>query len=359
MTIYLTILGFLSIFSLLEIFQINIKYRQKIFIYWTIVVILILVAGLRYGLEQDYWHYYNIFTEKYQVSSIELGFKAFNAIIRLFTKDYGVYCLIVAIISMGIKGKIFSKWKYPFVILLCYYLRFYVLFELNVIRQGIAMGFVIFAIYSLKSNNLKKYFVFLGIGFLFHSSSICGLVALILRNKKFKLKHVVFIYLLCVIFRLFLFDSAITSLGKYIPYVISSTNNLIRGTQYIINSGDKMQEMNYFSLARVIIPGVCLYFISDTEDNRLFYNLYFVGSILNLMFWGLDTISFRMPAIFYIFECFMLSNALSSYQLFGRKKKDWVFTICLMCIAFCDVWTFISYLSDSITLVPYKSILFK
>lgn len=360
MTIYLTILGFLSIFSLLELFQINIKYRQiKIFIYWILVFALILVAGLRYGLETDYWHYYNIFTEEYQVSSIELGFKVFNAIIRLFTKDYGIYCLIVAIISMGIKGKIFSKWKYPFVILLCYYLRFYVLFELNAIRQGIAMTFVIVAVYNLKNESLKKYFVFLGIGFLFHSASICGIFALFFRNKKFKFKQIVFVYVLCVIFRLFLFDTVITSLGKYIPYVLSSTNNLIHGAQYIINSGDKMQDMNYFSLARVIIPGVCLYFISDTEKNKLYYNLYFVGSVLNLLFWGLDTIAFRIPATFYIFEGFILSNALSKNKLFGKKKKDLLFTIFLMCIAFCDVWTFISYLTESSTLVPYKSILFK
>lgn len=359
MTIYLLILVYLSIFALLELFQKNIKYRQKLFLYWTIIVTLILVAGLRYGLETDYWHYYNIFNEKYQVLSLELGFKAFNTIVRLFTKDYGIYCVIVAIFSIGIKGKFFSKLKYPFVILLCYYLRFYVLFELNAIRQGIAMAFVIVAIYSLKNDNLKKYFVFLGIGLLFHSASICGLFALFLRNRKFKFKQIVFVYFLCVIFRLFLFDTVISSLGKYIPYVLSSTNNLIHGAQYIINSGDKMQEMNYFALARVIIPGVCLYFMSDTEENKLYYNLYFFGSILNLLFWGLDTIAFRIPATFYIFEGFILSNAIFNNKLFGKRKKDWVFTICLMCVAFCDVWTFISYLTDSATLVPYKSILFK
>lgn len=359
MTIYLLILGFLIIFSLLELFQINIKYSQKIFLYWAVVATLILVAGLRYGLETDYWHYYYVFNEKTLVTSLELGFRSFNAIIRLFTKEYGIYCVIVAIISIGIKGRIFSKLKYPFVILLCYYLRFYVLFELNAIRQGIAMTFVIVAIYSLKNDDLKKYFTYLGIGLLFHSASICALFALLLRNRNFKVKQIVFIYFLCVIFRLFLFDTVIAPLERYIPYVLSSTNNLIHGAQYIINSGDKIQEMDYFSLARVIIPGVCLYFLSDIEKNKLYYNLYFAGSILNLLFWGLDTIAFRIPATFYIFEGFILNDALSINKLFGKRKKDWVFTICLMCIAFCDFWTFISYLIDSATLVPYRSILFK
>ena len=34
----------------------------------------------------------------------------------------------------------------------------------------------------------------------------------------------------------------------------------------------------------------------------LYYNLYFTGSILNVLFWGLDTIAIRIPVVLYIFE---------------------------------------------------------
>ena len=85
---------------------------------------------------------------------------AIRAVIHIFFKNYGVYCFIVAIISMGIKGKYFGKLKYPFIALLCYYLRFYVLFELNAIRQGMAMAFVIIAIYYLiKETKNRKYVI--------------------------------------------------------------------------------------------------------------------------------------------------------------------------------------------------------
>lgn len=63
-----------------------------------------------------------------------------------------------------------------------------------------------------------------------------------------------------------------------------------------------------------------MYFITDKNDYA-YYNLYFAGSVLNLLFWGLDTIAFRIPAVFYIFEVYILNNALIGRKLFGQRKK--------------------------------------
>ena len=355
MAVYLILLGLLLITAILELFHIRIIKEQHQAIYWGLIIALVLVAGLRYGLEEDYWHYYHVFNGTEQVSSLELGFKLFNSVIHIFFKNYGVYCFIVAIISMGIKGKYFGKLKYPFIALLCYYLRFYVLFELNAIRQGMAMAFVIIAIYYLINNDKGKYCLFTVIALSFHSSAVCVLLVPFIKKVRLKLKHILFIYCGCLIFRLVFFNDVIASFAPYISGVLGSTNNLIHGLQYIINSGDKMQEMNYFSLARVIIPGICLYFITN-KANQVYYDLYFTGSVLNLLFWGLDTIAFRIPAVFYIFEVYILNDALVEQKLFGKRKKDWIFTVCLFCVAFCDIWTFASYLIDSRTLIPYRTV---
>ena len=354
MAVYIIFFVCLAIMTVFELFQIKIK--QQNIIYTILILGIILVAGLRYGLEEDYWHYFDIFNGKLEVASLEIGFKLFNLIIHSFSSNFGIYCLIVAIISMGLKGKFLYELEYPFVALLCYYLRFYVLFELNAIRQGLAMTFVIIAIYYLKKNSIKRYIFFVVVATLFHAASIIALLGIIVKKINFKFKYIIIIYVACIVFRLLFFDTFISKFSPYINTVVGSTNNLIRGMQYIINSGDKMQEMNYFSLARVVIPGIGLYFISDKEDH-MYFNLYYIGSILNLMFWGLDTIAFRIPAVFYIYEAYILNDALVKYKLFGTKMKDWIFTICFLCIAFCDIWTFITYLTESRTLVPYRSIL--
>ena len=355
MIIYLIPLGFLLVASLFELCHIRLKVRQRKICYFLIVVYLILVAGLRYGLETDYWHYYQVFNGTIKVSSLEFGFKFFNSIIHAITNNYGVYCLLVSVLSIGLKCKFFAKIKYPFVVLACYYLRFYVLFELNAIRQGLAMTFVIIGIYYLMQENKKMYFFFIVIATLFHTAALCGLLAIISKNRKFELKNIVLIYACCIIFRLVFFDTVIASFSPYISYVLNSSNNLIHGMQYVINSGDKMQEINYFSLARVVISGICLYFISDCQDKKMYYNMYFLGSILNLVFWGLDTIAFRIPAVFYIFEGYILNDSLMKHKLFG--KRDILFTICFFCIAVCDIWTFVSYLLESTSLIPYRTII--
>lgn len=355
MTVYLIPLGFLLISSLFELCHVRLKVRQKKICYFLIALYLVLMAGLRYGLESDYWHYYHIFNGMTKVSSLEIGFKFFNSIVHAITEDYGVYCFLVAVLSIGLKSKFFAKIKYPFVVLACYYLRFYVLFELNAVRQGLAMTLVIIGIYYLMQDNKKKYFFFVVIATLFHTAALCGLLAIFLKKRKIKLKYIVLIYICCITFRLVFFDTVISSFSPYISYVLNSSSNLIHGMQYIINSGDKMQKMNYFSLARVVIPGICLYLISDYDENKMYYNMYFLGSILNLVFWGLDTIAFRIPAVFYIFEGYILNDSLMKHKLFG--KKDMLFTICFLCIAFCDISTFISYLLESTSLVPYRTII--
>ena len=78
MAVYLILLGLLLITAILELFHIRIIKEQHQAIYWGLIIALVLVAGLRYGLEEDYWHYYHVFNGTEKVSSLELGFKLFN-----------------------------------------------------------------------------------------------------------------------------------------------------------------------------------------------------------------------------------------------------------------------------------------
>lgn len=354
MTIYLILFGYLALGSVLELLHIKVNGRARKIFYWIIAFTLMGMAGFRYGLETDYWHYYYVFHGIVKPSALELGFMAFQAVIRFFTNDYNVFCVMVALISLGVKEYIFSKCRYSFIILFCYYLRFYVLFELNVIRQGIAMAFVILAVASFNKQNIKKYFVYLFVAVMFHSAAICALLAILVKNKNIKFKHISVIYIMCLTFRLFFFERVFGAFSAYIPFVLGSNNTFIHGTQYIINSWDKVLTLDYLSLLRIIVPGCCFYFVSQNEENKLYFNLYFIGTIINIVFWGLDTISFRIPAVLYMFEGFMLNDALCKYSIISKRKINYTMITCLVCIAFCDIWTFFSYLNESTTLIPYR-----
>lgn len=357
MAIYVFSLILLAFFSILELLNKSIKNKRTIFI--VLCILLLCISGFRYGLETDYWHYNNIFYGIEKSSSLEVAYTLLNKIIYALTHSFNVFCLTVAIISVGLKGWIFNKMKYPFTVLLCYYLRFYVLFELNAMRQGLAITFVMLAYISLEREEVKKYFAFSAIAILFHSSAVVVFLAPIVKKINLNAYKLVIVYFAAVIFRTFFFDQAIMFLQKFSFFINGSSNGVIKGVQYIINSGDKMQAFDTLNYIRIIVPGISLYYLQKKTDSHMFFNLYFLGSVLNIIFLGLDTIGFRLASNFYVVECFILSDVISSHPgIFNVRKFKCKQALFLGMIAFCDVWSFTSTLISSSTLTPYNTFLF-
>lgn len=354
MAIYLIILFYLLLNVIFEMAHIQVK--PKIIAYLLIVVILIMVAGLRYGLETDYWHYYDIFHGIVQPPTLEIGFSSLIFITKIFTNSYVIFCLILALIGLGIVSGVIYQFKYPFIMLLCYYARFYVLFNLNAVRQGIAVAFIFLGIYYLTNKDDKKIYIFLVLlATLFHASSILVLPCVLLKNRDIKPRVMIILYSLALFFRFYLFNGVISSFSPFINLVVDSDNSLIHGAQYIINSGDKMQGMNYFSFIQIIVTSIALYFLQrNTKDHRLF-KMYFIGSLINIIFWGLNTISFRVPADFYLTECFIL-NAVFERQKFISKNTNIMSIIWLIIVLAFNISSLITLFNTSATLVPYRSV---
>lgn len=357
MTIYMIPFILLILLSTLELFNKYVKNQRAVF--FALCVLLICISGFRYGLEADYWHYNDIFYGRIKGLNIEIAYILLNKIIYIMTHNFNFFCLVVAIISIGLKGWIFSKMKYPFTVLLCYYLRFYVLFELNAIRQGLAITFILLAYMSFDKNDIKKYVMFSIVAILFHSSAVVVLFVPIVKKTNLNAYKILKIYIIAVIFRMFLFEQAITFLQQFSLFINGSSNGIIKGTQYIINSGDKMQSFGMLNYVRIIIPGFALYYLQKKSNKQFFFNVYFLGSIINIMFLGLDTIGFRLASNFYVIECMILSEVISiNVGMFQIRKFKWKQAACFGIVAFCDVWSFIAILISSDTLVPYATFIF-
>ena len=357
MVIYVFPLILLTLFSSLELLDKHVKNQRIIFV--MLCILLLCISGFRYGLETDYWHYYYIFHGILKASNIEIAYTLLNKIIYAVTHNFNIFCFIIAIVSMGLKGWIFDKMKYPFMALLCYYLRFYVLFELNAIRQGLAITFILLAYIAIDKKNIKKYIVFSIIAILFHSSAIVIFIAPILKKMNLNAYKIVIIYMAALIFRIFLFDQTIVFLQGFATFINGSSNGVIKGTQYIINSGDKMQSFGILNYIRIILPGLALYYLQKKDNKPFFYNIYFWGSIINIMFLGLDTIGFRLASNFYVVECFILCDIINSnVGIFRLRKFKLKQALCFGAIAFCDIWSFVATLISSSTLIPYTTFIF-
>lgn len=367
MLIYVLFVVFISMFSIL---QLRNSKENKVNKYcWTVTCAsVILLAGLRYGLETDYWHYYKMFDGTTVVAATEPLFSLLIMTVRIFTKDYNIFVLLIAVVSLGIKLHVFEKFKYCFVVLLLYFLRYYILFELNAIRQGLAVSFVLLAIYYLTQNNKKQFLIYVSIASLLHASSIFALVALVIKEKKINFRIVISICLGAIIGRLFLIEKLLLLGGNYTSFVFNSSNNLINGTKYVLYN-NHISEVDLMSILRVIIPVICLYVLQSrigkyetSEKAKKYYflfKIYIIGASINLLFLGYDTIGYRLASIFYCVECLLIGYSLERKRAYSINRINVKNLFCYCTLIACDLWSFTGIMMSSETLIPYKTFLFR
>lgn len=363
MLIYLFFIVILCLVSMVQLF--NKKNTKLLKSCWFIVCLgLILLSGLRYGLETDYWHYYEMFKGTNIVSTTEPAFVVLMRLTKVVTNNFNCFVLLVAIISIGIKCKIFAKCKYCFVVLLIYYLRYYILFELNAIRQGLAVTFVLIAIYKLINNDKKGYIVFSLIAVMFHVSSVVVLGAWFIGNKRCTIKEIIIMCGGAMGLRIFVVEKLLSMGGKYVSFVFNSSNNLINGTKYILYN-NHVETVSVVGILRVLIPVICLYLLQTEEGSysnnpklnkyNLLFKLYLLGATINLLFLGYDTIGYRLASVFYCIEGLLVGFSLERKQLYSFNRVNIVNLLCYITLIACDLWSFIGLMNTSDSLIPYRS----
>ena len=184
MAIYLFVAGYLVFFALVQSMGKE-KVRGLYNLYGIICFLIFLIAGCRYGLETDYWHYNDIFNGNSE-QTVETGFLLLIKLVKLFTNNFNFFLVIVAALSFGTKAKLMGQFKYCFLIMLSYYLKYYVLFELNAIRQGLSLAIVLIAVTKLVEGNKKKFVILALIASTIHASSAFILLALLFEKKTLK-----------------------------------------------------------------------------------------------------------------------------------------------------------------------------
>lgn len=361
MAIYLFVMGYLALFALAQIVgDENMKGLSKYF-YVAICLLIFLIAGCRYGLEADYWHYNDIFNGTSE-QVVEPGFLLLIGFVRLFTHNYNLFLMIVAALSFGIKAKLMDKFKYCFLLMLTYYLRYFVLFELNGIRQGLSLAIVMIAVMKFVDGDKKGFILITLLASMIHMSSATLLVALFLDKKTIKLPVLLGMCVAAVIFRLYFLDT-IMSLGRiFNSSILSSGYHLIRGTQYIFN-GSLVSDELWPPIIRSIIQILCFYWLRTSGILRgkynVLFNIYLIGCLINICFVGLDTISYRLAATFCCVECLLLGYTTQNGPQFSLRHVKIKKTFAYSAIIACNLWSFINMLNTSETLVPYRTFFFQ
>lgn len=218
------ILGILTVyFAWLEKYR-NIKFGLKM----SFILIFIFLA-LRYNFGNDYKDYIDIFQEINKYKSFDLFDKSIHAepgwifLCKLF-KPMGFFAM-TAMLS-AVHCVIYYRFIKKFVPVEYYWLAVFLyifnpaflLVQASAMRQTVAIEIFIFSFNYLYKKDAIRYFLCIGLAWLFHSSAVILLPVYLLTYLNWKINKAGIIILLTIFVSVFIFTEAI---GPYANQIIN------------------------------------------------------------------------------------------------------------------------------------------
>lgn len=355
----------------------KIKLNQKSFLECIVIIILCTIAGFRdlsigtdvniyvkpmfqaalYAKNFSQYLEYSWFSSyKYVfVKDFEFGFSIVIYIISNIFKNisavlFFIHLLIIVPIYKALHkvSKEFPTWISMIVFLFIYYNQ-----TLNMMRQWIAMSFLIYGYTFLRENNTKKYIILVIVASLFHKTAIIGLIILIIFKyvqKKNVISPTINIIKVCIISVIIVF-----SLNIIVEFL-----NLIGYSKYIVYINGNL----HLSINQLIIrvPILVLLIINYKKLQQHFKDFPFLITMifLDLIFSQLATISqYSIRISVYFSEYSILSySALCCFKYHnGSYKFRDIINIIILILYSISYWIFYYVISGSCHTVPYKFIM--
>jgi len=207
---YIYIISFLITILLIYIAKTKVKNKKiKVILLILAVIPMLLVSALRYQVGTDYTkryvENYRMLQKGIDVEDLEIGFKAIDYVCLFFTKDAYLLFIVTSLIILSIVFEvIYKKSSNSILSVIIFFLGGYFFGTLNLVRQYIAVAFILLGYQFLMFENRKKaysLFVLCGIlAFLMHSSSIvCFAIMFLTRKNIINIKWVLPVSVLILI----------------------------------------------------------------------------------------------------------------------------------------------------------------
>jgi len=255
----------------------SIRFKCK-FNIWAILAIipLMLIAGFRYGVGQDYFYtYVPIFQKVLNGDSAkawgDFGYILLNKFVQLFTNDYsGIFLLTSIIFCIFIFLSIYensSDIQLSIVLLVCtgYYFCF-----LNGIRQMLTVAIFMYAIKYILKNDFKRYLILIILASFIHLSALIYIPVYFIKSVKLN-KYKMLIVIIAT------FVSASIAKGLFLKLI------LLTKYSWYINSVYDTQKQGYV----IILLNLCILifagtnYINNDMKNNLFINLQFLAVLVS------------------------------------------------------------------------------
>lgn len=242
---------------------------------------IILVVIMRYGVGADYFSYEYIYnfldissfgSMINSMNNIELGYKIIFYVARLMNISFAVTIGVVSAVMTIIVAKLISsKSKNIPLSYLLYYSCFFLPWNLNAVRQGLAIVLSLYILFGdLKMSQVSKNLLILLLASL-HISVIIVIPIYYLSKIKLNKKKIVIILLTSMVFSLLPLNE-ILKLFENIPFL----------SKLYLYTSENSNLLDFQSISRLVILSPILFFYNDFKDKEmvnfslLSFSLYFV-----------------------------------------------------------------------------------
>lgn len=268
-----------------------------------------------------YIYYFNIFS-KFGIDTqrrFELGYQALNVLIGKVTSDPHVFLIIMASMMYICLYICIKKYSKNILITIClFYCCCFSLYT-SVLRQGIAMIFVMFAYQHLKNNNKKVALLLILLATLFHTSAIVALL-LFFSNKIISNKMIIVLFI--VVTTLSITGVLGVAMESMIPQYEHYYNGKYAATGWLAVTIELLRNLVYYILINKALKTAQL---RPSQKNIILLNF-----ALLLIFSGLGysvNLFTRAGEYFMLNAIIELPNTLYSSKM--KNKRIWLFCICV------------------------------
>lgn len=301
------------------------KTLHKKLLYNTILIMLILIAGLRYRLgidTQSYMRFFDLSAHGLgSISNIDFStgnydpcFVIFCSIVKTFFNAFWVVQLIQAtILNTLIFKYIIRHTQYIFTAVLFYFILFYLQYNMEIMRAAWAIIICLYAFDYARNKKWLKCYALIIIASLFHFSAIIMLfIPLFLKIKFNKTTMTVLIFLAVfgIVFQQYFYNiGALLTYSNRLSSKFDSYSDSIYFTQMFNINGVILLLIQY-----VIVPFISINYlksihskVADRLESMVFFCSFF--SVLSIPI----AITYRYAEFFYFPTYIVMAEALNCY----------------------------------------------
>lgn len=323
--IYYFLFGSLILCSYLEFFS-NRKLGKPL--YFSLVILMSLTAGLSYAMSPDWIAYYETFYYMKNIdwseiprwsylSGMEAGYLRLNKLVSTLGFGYGMLTLLVASVSLYLKSSTFYKYGgYAFLVLFIYAMPNFMFEEHVHVRQGLANAIAIFSVRYIIDRKLLKFLLCITIGYQFHESIVVFLVAYWITPIKFNEKIMGWLVVLSIVG----FYTGLTSIIEVIMQFMPIGQDKFESYQNQLGADGGVAVGDFVKIISVLSIIIYNKYAEQDKIYCYFRNLFIFGVLL-YFFLGKGIFGIRLPGFYTVFLGFTIGRLLYSFSGNPFKKS--------------------------------------